>query len=230
MDLFSANQLLDRLSGSERERITPFLEPVDLHPKMTLCTAGEPISHAVFPHNAVTSTLMELPEGDAVEVGLMGSEAFVGLDLVYGTRVSLTSVVVQVSGTGTRIRADDFVREMVQPGGEFYHALLRYSRAFLGMVAQSGACNATHLLEQRLARWLLMVHDRADRDRFDLTHEFIALMLGVRRAGVSGAANSLRVAGAIEYTRGEIVVKDREILEKCSCGCYEIIRSLSATV
>jgi CRP-like cAMP-binding protein len=149
----------------------------------------------------------------------------VGLDLLYGTRRSVTSVVVQMAGFGWRMRSADFSRHVV-PNSELYPVLLRYSRVFMGMIAQSGACNATHPLEQRLARWLLMVHDRVRRNRFALTHEFIALMLGVRRAGVTGSANQLRVAGAIDYTRGEVEVVNREVLERFSCGCYEIIRAL----
>jgi CRP-like cAMP-binding protein len=149
--------------------------------------------------------------------------------LLYGIRSSVTTVVVQVSGDGSRIKAADFEREIVGQS-EFYRLLLRFSRSFMGMVAQCGACNATHMLEQRLARWLLMVHDRVYRDKFDLTHEFIALMLGVRRAGVSGAASQLRAAGAIDYTRGSISVVNRAALERCACGCYAIIRELGDSV
>ena len=219
------NSLLARLAESERERLEPLFEPVDLPAKTVLCRIGEPIEYAVFPATAITSTLVEMPEGDSMEVGLMGSEGVVGLDLLYEARESVTTVVVQMSGVGSRIKAEDFTREIVGRT-DFYRMLLRYSRAFTGMIAQSGACNATHVIEQRLARWLLMVHDRVHRNQFDLTHEYIALMLGVRRAGVSGAANQLRLSGAIDYTRGSVKILDREKLEACACGCYSIIRRL----
>jgi len=217
--------LLAQLSEAERERLEPLFEPVDLPAKMVLCRIGKPIEYAVFPATAITSTLVEMPEGDSMEVGIMGSEGVVGLDLLYDARESSTKVVVQVAGVGSRVKAEDFTREIVGRT-ELYKILLRYSRAFTGMIAQSGACNATHVIEQRLARWLLMVHDRVHHDRFDLTHEYMALMLGVRRAGVSGAANHLRLCGAIDYTRGSVKIMDREALEACACGCYAIIRRL----
>jgi CRP-like cAMP-binding protein len=219
------NVLLAQLSEDEREWLEPLFEPVDLPAKTVLCRIGEPIEYAVFPATAITSTLVEMPGGDSMEVGLMGSEGVVGLDLLYEARESVTTVVVQVSGAGSRIKAEDFAREIVGRT-EFYKVLLRYSYAFMGMIAQSGACNATHVIEQRLARWLLMVHDRVHRDQFDLTHEYIASMLGVRRAGVSSAANQLRLSGAIDYTRGSVRILDREALEAAACGCYSIIRRL----
>lgn len=224
-EIIFENLLLAKLSVAERERLQPLLEPVELPAKTVLCRIGQPIEYAVFPATAITSTLVEMPEGDSMEVGLMGAEGIVGLDLLYDSPESVTTVVVQVAGVGARIKAEDFTREIVGRT-EFYRELLRYSRAFMGMVAQSGACNGTHVIEQRLARWLLMVHDRVHRDQFDLTHEYIALMLGVRRAGVSGAANQLRLAGAIDYTRGSVRILDRRTLEACSCGCYGIIRRL----
>jgi CRP-like cAMP-binding protein len=220
------NQLLAQLSPGDRKRLDPFIEGIDLPAKSVLCRAGERIPYVVFPANAIASTLVEMPDGDSIEVGLMGSEGMVGLDLLYGVHDSVTTVVVQVSGTGSRIRSTDFDRELPELP-DFHKHLLLYSRAFMGMVAQSGACNATHMLEQRLARWLLMVHDRVRRDQFDLTQDYIALMLGVRRAGVSGAANQLRIAGAIDYSRGSIEVVNRKELERYACGCYEIIRDLS---
>jgi CRP-like cAMP-binding protein len=223
------NRLLDSLSADERTRLAPFLEEIELPVRTTLCESGEPIAYAVFPVDAITSTLVDMPEGGSIEVGLMGAEGMVGLDLLYRVRESPSTVIVQLAGRGVRMRADDLDREVVVPNSTFYMILLRYSRAFFAMVGQSGACNATHSVEQRLARWLLMVHDRVQRDRFALTHEFISLMLGVRRATVSEAAHMLRSAGAIDYDRGEIRVLQREALERHSCGCYEVIRKLSAS-
>lgn len=208
----------------------PFLEEVELPAKLPLCTVGDSITHAVFPHDAVTSMLVDLAEGQCIELGLIGAEGVVGLDLLYGARESVTTVIVQMPGHGIRIRADAFQREILAKNGDFYGLLLRYGRAFFGMVAQSGACNATHPMEQRLARWLLMMYDRVQRERFPLTHEFIALMLGVRRASVSEAANGLRVVGAIDYDRGEMRVLRRDLLEQRACGCYAVIRRLSDSV
>lgn len=224
------NLLIASIPAGERERLEPYFEEVDLPMRTMLCTTGVEISHAVFPHDAVTSTLMELPEGDAVEVGLMGAEGVVGLDLLYGARTSVTTVTVQIPGRAVRIEAEPFLREVVKKRSGFYDLLLRYSRIFYGMVAQSGACNGSHALEQRLARWLLMIHDRVHRDQFPLTHEFAAYMLGVRRATVSEAANGLRLAGAIDYERGEMRVVDRPRLEASSCGCYRVMVDLEAAL
>ncbi|HYW52535.1 MAG TPA: Crp/Fnr family transcriptional regulator, partial [Dongiaceae bacterium] len=184
----------------------------------------------VFPETAVTSTLMEMPEGDWVEVGLTGTDGMVGLDLLYGIRESVTTVIAQVPGRALKMDAEVFHREIVAKKTAFYDVLLRYARVFFGMVAQSAACNASHGIEQRMARWLLMIHDRVRRDRFPLTHEFIALMLGVRRASVTQAANSLRTAGALDYERGEVHVLDRQKLEKLSCACYDAVVRLSGSL
>jgi CRP-like cAMP-binding protein len=224
------NRLIATLSEAEQVRLAPFFEEVDLRPKTQLCTSGQPISHAVFLHDAITSTLMDLPEGESIEVGLMGAEGFVGIDLMFGARESISTVVVQIPGRGARIKTDDLQRELLAKNPAFHALLVRYTRAFFGMVAQAGACNASHGIQQRLARWLLMVHDRLHRDRFPLTHEFIALMLGVRRASVTEAANQLRTAGAIDYDRGEVCILNRATLEQSACGCYLIVRQLGESI
>lgn len=198
--------------------------------RQTLSAAGEPIAYAYFPIDAVTSTLMDLPEGESVEVGLMGAEGVVGLALLYGRRVASTTVIVQVDGDAYRIRSDDFVREIVDANTAFYKLLLRYANVFLAMVAQNAACNASHSVEQRFARWLLLLHDRVQRDAFPLTHEFSAIMLGVRRASVTQVANTLRNVGAIDYRTGRMQVVDRDALASSSCGCYEVIHDLSESI
>jgi len=224
------SRLIEALSPRERARVAEFIEPVELKARDVLESEGEPIRYAVFPANAVTSTLMELPEGDTVEVGLMGAEGVVGLALLYGQRITNNTVIVQIPGDGVRIAADVFAREVVQHGGEFYRLLLRYANMFSAMVAQGAACNASHAVDQRLARWILQVHDRVERPQFPLTHEFIALMLGVRRASVSEAASRLRQAGAIDYRVGHIRVTDRDALEPAACGCYAVMRRFSEKI
>ncbi|HEY0613877.1 MAG TPA: Crp/Fnr family transcriptional regulator [Candidatus Elarobacter sp.] len=219
--------MLASLTAQERQRLEPFLEEVELKTRLHICYTGQPITHVVFPHDAVASTLIELPEGDSVEVGLVGRDGFVGLDLVFGSDIAVATVIIQVPGHGVHMTAEAFRREVVERGGPFSKLLLKYARIFYGAVAQTGACNASHAVEQRLARWLLMVQDRVQTNRFPLTHEFIALMLGVRRASVTQAANALRLAGAIGYDRGEITIVDRELLEQNACGCYHIVAGLS---
>ena len=223
-------RLIEALSQRERARVAEFIEPVELKMRDVLESEGDPIRYAVFPANAVTSTVMQLPEGDTVEVGLMGAEGVVGLALLYGQRIANTTVMVQIPGDGVRIAADVFAREVVQHGGEFYRLLLRYANMFSAIVAQGAACNASHGIDQRLARWILQVHDRVETAQFPLTHEFIALMLGVRRASVSEAASRLRQAGAIDYRVGHIRVTDRDALEPAACGCYTVMRRFSEKI
>ncbi|HEX3464114.1 MAG TPA: Crp/Fnr family transcriptional regulator [Candidatus Elarobacter sp.] len=218
------------MGDDERARLTPYMEQVHVEPRQTLSAAGEPIEHVYFPVDAVTSTLMLLPEGESVEVGLMGAEGVVGLALLYGDQIASTTVIVQIGGAAVRIRSEDLVREVVERGTPFHRLLLRYANLFLAMVAQVAGCNASHSVEQRLARWLLLVHDRVGRDTFALTHEFAALMLGVRRASVTQVANTLRTAGAIEYRSGQVTIVERAALEHASCGCYEVIRDLSESI
>jgi CRP-like cAMP-binding protein len=146
--------------------------------------------------------------------------------LLYGEDRSNTTVIVQIPGSATCIEAGDFRREVVERGGSALHLMLRYANAFMGMVAQVAACNASHDIQQRFARWLLMAHDRIVRDEFHLTHEYAALMLGVRRASVTQAANSLRAIGAIDYEAGLVRIIDREALMKEACGCYRAINEL----
>jgi CRP-like cAMP-binding protein len=224
------SRLIEALSPRERARVAPLIEPVDLKIRDVLDREGEPIRYAVFPTNAVTSTLMQLPEGDSVEVGLMGAEGVVGLSLLYGERIANATVIVQIPGDGVRIPADVFARHVVQHGGEFHRLLLRYAHMFSAMVAQGAACNASHGIEQRLARWILQVHDRVSAPQFPLTHEFIALMLGVRRASVSEAASRLRQAGAIDYRTGHVRVTDRDALERASCGCYAVMQTFTEKI
>lgn len=221
------NQILARLPEAERQRIAAYLEPVTLEHRQVLLRKGEPIEAVWFLDDAVTSTVVDTPEGTTIEVGMMGAEGFVGLSLVLGTEVSNTTVVVQMSGRAHRMRAEDFRRHVSAPGGPLYTLLLRYSNAFMGAVAAGSACNSLHPVGERVCRWLLTTQDRVRADHFPLTQEYLSLMLGVRRPGVSEVAGSLKRDGLIDYTRGSITVLDREGLLDRSCECYEEIKALS---
>lgn len=220
------NHLLTTLSAAERARIDPYLEPAELEYRQVLVKTDVPIKYAYFLNDAITSTVAELPAGEVVEVGLMGAEGLAGHGLLFGPTPSTTTVIVQVPGRATRMRSADFLRNVVEHDGECFRTLLRYANAFTGMLAQIAACNASHTVEQRFARWLLLVHDRLGRDTFPLTHEFAALLLGVRRAGVTEVASRLRTTGAIDYRAGEMQIRDRAHLISVSCGCYETITRL----
>jgi CRP-like cAMP-binding protein len=223
----SESKLLASLSEPERDRLTPYLQTVQLKSGQGLLEAGEPIENVWFPHDSVTSTVVDTPEGATIEVGLMGLEGLVGLSLLMGAARSNTTVIVQIPGTATQMQAADFLTHIVAPRGEAFQQMLRYADAFMAMVAQTAACNSLHGVDERLARWILMTHDRIGRNEMPLTQEFLAYMLGVRRASVSVAAGSLQKLGLISYTRGQVTVVDRERLEETACACYGIVRAIT---
>ena len=154
----------------------------------------------------------------------MGAEGFVGLSLLYGVQRSNGTVVVQIPGRAMRMKAADFNQQIKGMGGPCLDLLLRYANFFQVMVQQHAACNASHRIEERMCRWILLTHDRASTDTFALTHEYLSLMLGARRATVSAIAHNLKEAGIISYTRGKLRVSDRQKLEACSCDCYRLIK------
>jgi CRP-like cAMP-binding protein len=162
-----------------------------------------------------------MENGDASEVGTIGNEGMVGLPLVLGDRQAPTSVYVQVPGVGLRITASAFTQELAQ-SSSMRRVMLHYTHAFFNQVAQSAACNHFHNIEQRCCRWLLMTHDRMQSDEFLLTQEFLAMMLGVQRSGVSVVASALQRAGFISYNRGTVTILDRKGLERQSCECYRL--------
>jgi CRP-like cAMP-binding protein len=224
------NRLLSALSSTEYARLAPLFEIVTLDRRETISSTGQPITHAVFPDGAVMSTVMELSEGEMVEVGLMGAEGFAGHNLLYRALVGFPTVVVHVPGSARRMQAEDFRRAVVEHGGETLQLCLRYAYAFMGMVSQVASCNASHGAEQRFARWLLMLHDRIDNDVFPVTQEFAALLLSLRRATVTQVAANLRAIGAIEYNNGVMRIRDRQILEGAACGCYAAIVDMTEAV
>jgi CRP-like cAMP-binding protein len=199
------------------------LQPVPLSMRQVLHRPGEPMGAVHFPRSGWVSLIALLEDGDAAEIGLVGREGMVGLPLLLGAESTMAEAMVQNDGTAFRIGSADFARALdLIPA--FRALLLRYAMAQHEQVARTAACNGRHLVEQRLARWLLMAHDRAHGDDFPMTHEFLSMMLGVRRAGVSVAAALLQRAGLIHYARGRISVCDRPGLEAAACGCYAALR------
>jgi CRP-like cAMP-binding protein len=218
------NTILARLPATERERLAGFLEPVDLYFGQVLVEFDNPIEHVYFLETAVTSTVVRTSHGETLEVGIMGAEGFVGLSLLYGVQRSNSTVVVQIPGRAMRMKATDFNQHIKAVGGPCLDGLLRYANFFQVMVQQHAACNASHRIEERMCRWILLTHDRASTDTFALTHEYLSLMLGTRRATVTAIAHNLKEAGIINYTRGKLRVTDRQRLEACSCDCYRLIK------
>jgi CRP-like cAMP-binding protein len=217
----SPNRLLTLLRAEDRERLFPHLEPVVLEYRRPLYNASEPIEFVHFIESGVGSLVLTLANGQAAEVGTIGNEGIVGLPVLLGDETGPTSVYVQVPGTGQRMRAEIFRREL-ERSAPMRATMLRYAHAFFNQVALSAACASLHSLEQRCCRWMLMTHDRMQSDEFLLTQEFLAMMLGVRRAGVSVAAAGLKRARLIRYIRGNVTIIDRKGLELRSCECYGV--------
>jgi CRP-like cAMP-binding protein len=215
------NRLLASLSNTDYERLRSHLEPVCLEYKRSLYDANKPIDFVYFIESGVASLVNTMRNGDAAEVGTIGNEGIVGLPIVFGDKQAPASVYMQVPGAGLRMKASLFSQELLQ-STSMRTAMLHYAQAFFNQVAQSAACAHFHSLEQRCCRWLLMTHDRMESDEFRLTQEFLAMMLGVRRAGVTVAAGALQRAGLIRYKHGRVTILDRDGLKKLSCECYDI--------
>lgn len=218
------NRLLALLPAAELQRLLPSLEFVELPLRTVLYEPDLPITHVYFPLDGVGSLIATLDEGGTVEVGTVGHEGMIGLPVFLGAQTTPLTMIIQIAGSAARMRADALRAEIAR-GGPFVAVLHRYTQAFFVQLSQSVACNRMHPLQQRCARWLLMTHDRVDGDQFLLTHDFLAQMLGVRRAGVTEAAGELQQAGAIAYERGRIEVLDRARLEGAACECYRIVRA-----
>jgi len=199
-------------------------EAVTVESKEIVFRRQEPIRYAYFPENCVISLVTELDDGDSVEAMTVGNDGFVGMAVFHGVPSSQLKGIGQISGEASRIATEDF-RELTQECEGLNRLLHRYSQFVFETVSQSAACNRLHVIEQRCARWLLMSEDRVGRNQFDLTQEFLAEMLGVRRPGVTVAMGILERAGLIAHGRGSITVVDRAGLEKVSCECYRTIRA-----
>ena len=215
------NRLLSLLAPADYARLRPHLEFTALKYRQSLYRAHKPIGYVYFIETGVGSLVNTMANGDAAEVGTIGNEGVVGLPLVLQDERSPTSVYIQVPGTGFRMTASRFQKEMAR-SASMRTVMLHYTHAFFNQVAQSAACNQFHSLEQRCCRWLLMTHDRMGSNDFLLTQEFLAMMLGVQRTGVSVAAGALQRAGLITYTRGNVSIRDRAGLERRTCECYGV--------
>jgi CRP-like cAMP-binding protein len=205
--------------------MAPGLEQVELAFGETLFEAGGTLTHAYFPNNSMVSLVAVVDGGDAVEVGVVGRDSIVGIPLGLGTSTSPVRGLVQGAGSAMRMSAERFGAELDQ-SAELRKLLARCAYVSMATAMQLAACNKAHLLAPKLARWLLMVRDRLGRDEFPLTQEFLAQMLGVRRAGVTEAAGALQERKLISYSRGHIRLLELEALRDAACPCYGVIRKL----
>jgi CRP-like cAMP-binding protein len=218
------NRLLRALPLEEYARLLPQLAPVRFGLRDVLVEPDVAIRDVYFPREGVASMIADEQEGGSVEVGTVGPDGLVGLPVLNGAESMPYRVFIQIAGHGWRLSADAF-RRLVDERPVVRRLFLRYNQYFTDQLSQSVACGQLHTLEERCARWLLMTHDRVEGDGFELTHEFLSLMIGVRRAGVTVAMGMLQAAGVIRYTRGRVTVLDRPRLEEASCGCYHITRT-----
>jgi CRP-like cAMP-binding protein len=215
------NRLLSLLSDNDYERLRPHLSNVVFDYKKSLYEAARPIDHVYFPVDGVASLVITTADGSSAEVGTIGSEGFVGLPICLGDRDAPSSVYVQVPGTSLGMDARLF-RHQLDHSPTLNLIMLRYAHAFFNQVAQSAACAHLHRVEQRCCRWLLMTRDRMPSGDFLLTHEFLGMMLGVRRTTVTDVMGALQKAGLIRYRRGHVSILDHEALQARACECYEI--------
>jgi CRP-like cAMP-binding protein len=216
----SGNQLLDALPLSDRASLEADLEIVTLAAHKYTHSAGGVVGYVDFPIDAVLSVVATLENGDTVEVGTVGSEGFVEVDAALNSAFSQRTSFCQVRGTVGRMTIGRFEARMATSGA-FARLMRRNVRASLFSAQQFAACNVKHSILQRCARWLSMTEDRVGDANFTLTHEFLAIMLGVRRASVSEAADALQTMGAITYRRGAVTVLDHVLLNATACECYD---------
>jgi CRP-like cAMP-binding protein len=217
------NTILAALPPEEMERIARSLQPVSLELGQVLYEPDQVIRRVYFPTEAVASLITMLEDGSTVEAGMVGYTGMVGTPIVLGAETSPNRALIQHSG-GALMLPVEVLRDELKRGSRLQQSLLLFIHMLFTMVSQTAACNRLHTVEERLARWLLMMHDLVKEDDFILTQEFLSSMLGARRAGVTVAAGSLQRAGLITYKRGHIRILDREALEDSSCECFKIWR------
>lgn len=217
------NRILAHLPEDEYQRLALHLTPCELPRGKIIYEIDEPIEYVYFPSNALISLVTQMEDGKTIEVGMVGSDGMTGLPALMGQTASPERVFVQVPNGGSRAKLS-VIKEEFKRGLELQNRLLRYANALLRQVSQTAACNAAHSVEERLARWLLMCQDHVQSDDLSLTQEFIAEMLGTRRATVNVAAITLQSADLIRYNRGHIKITNRTGLESFSCECYEVLK------
>jgi CRP-like cAMP-binding protein len=214
------NRLISRLPASDRERMLAHSELVQLTFGDVLVSPGETIRYVYFPTSSFISLISPM-DSTSLEVALAGSEGMFGVPVALGVAYSNVRALVQGAGPAWRMSAASFRRELAA-NPALLKGVNRYIHVLMSELAQTAGCNRFHVVEQRLARWLLMTSDRAHSSTFHITHEFLAFMLGVRRVGITKAARALQGLKLIEYARGKVSILDREGLERASCECYRV--------
>ena len=217
------NDILRALLNSEYKHLSPKLEQVRLKRGEIIYQADQRIDYVYFPETAVVAMIDTVDDGGTVEVGIIGHEGMVGINIFLGCLVTPDKALVQISGSAMRMQTNDLRKEL-RFGSPLQRLLLRYTQALLAVISQSVACSQHHTMAQRLSRWLLTMHDHAESNQFEMSHKSIAAMLGARRESITEAAGKLQAAGLITYSRARISILDEAGLKKKSCECYRFIR------
>lgn len=219
------NRLLRALPRKDYQKLLPVLEPVRLAFGEILYESHAQIRYVYFPNDCFVSMLTTVDAGRAAEVGLIGPEGMVGIPMALGVAASPFRAVVQGGGTAMRLKTAEFRRYFSASAGLKREVFL-FTHLLMIQIAQTAACNRFHVVTQRMARWMLMTRDRVNSNEFRITQDFLALMLGVRRVGVSLAMGGLRERKLIVYRRGTITIIDHEGLAAAACGCYKTVRDI----
>ena len=215
------NRVVAALSPQDYAQYFTGLRPVQLTLRQSLYKVGAPLEFVYFIEEGIASVITALASGDSVEVGMVGIEGMVGAQAMLGAELSGQQVIIQVPGSALCMRVSE-CRAAFEASAEVRRVVLKFVDAMLSLSAQTAACNRLHSVEQRCARWLLMASDRIQADVMPMTHEFLATMLGVRRAGVSETAAALQRSGLIRYNRGQIAITDHDGLIAMACECYRL--------
>jgi len=216
------NHLLAALPEEEFARLKSGLEPVSFKLGEVLYESGDKLEYAYFPTTAIISLLYIMENGSTAEIGVVGNDGVLGMALFMGGETTTSRAIIQSAGVAYRLRAKDLMEEFTL-GGIFQKMLLRYSQALMTQISQTAVCNRLHSVEQQLCRCILLSHDRLETDEIVMTHDLISNMLGVRREGVTRAAQKLQEKGLIKNQRGAITLLDRQGLEKAVCECYKVV-------
>jgi CRP-like cAMP-binding protein len=219
----SRNTLLSVLPASSLALLDTHIEPIECDLRRVLASPGESMKFVFFPTGGCVSMIRRLVDGRAAEVGLVGREGMVGLPVLLGNDISYVEALIQASGVMLRMSADT-LRKVCREDPSLQQHFLRYALVFQNLTTQSAVCNGNHALEQRAARWLLMMHDRADGDEFAMTQEFLSMMLSVHRPAVNITARLFQQSGLISYGNGRLRVIDRPGLEASACECYAAVQ------
>ncbi len=219
------NRLLAGLPQEDFDRVKPHLKTITTKVKQILHKRHAPVREVFFPNGGVASITTVMKDGAMVEIATVGDEGLVGIGAFFGGHELASETMIQVPDTDAEVMSAEAFKAEMDRHGAFYDSVLRYWQGLLALIMQSTACMALHPVQDRCCRWLLMAHDRVRRDDFELSHEFLAMMLGATRPTVTVVAGTLQKAGFIRYKHGRITILDRKGLEGSSCECYTTVKA-----